>query len=95
MDAKTEAGARQDADPPDKLDPFLVLERRDGSYSVAARAPDGLIVLAPLHLIPDPTRRSLLTSPCCDRLLVWSEFDDGSAVLTPFAGPLHDDGEPS
>ncbi len=92
---KSESDAGQDAAALGPLDPFLVLSRSDGSFSVAARAEDGVISLAPLILLPPPPKRRMISCPCCGRTLVWSEFSDGHATLEPLSKPPHDNGDES
>jgi len=79
--------------PPQAFEPFLLIHRRDGSFSVAAGAPDGTIELAPLRVLPDPPRRKPLECPCCDRWIVLNEFADGTMRLEPLSKPLHDEDE--
>jgi hypothetical protein len=79
--------ARQDAaDTIGPLEPFAIIRRQDGSFTVAARDENGVIHLGALIGIPDPPKRKLLQCPCadCGRWLVWSEWPDGHATLTPF-----------
>ncbi len=79
---------------PQAFEPFLVLRRRDGSYAVAARSPDGsFIELAPLRLLPPPPRRRLYDCPHCGRFFVLSEWADGRRTLEKLTRPHDDDGE--
>ncbi len=93
-DAKSKSSSDQ-ADLTQKfgpLEPFLILRRHDGSFSVAARDENGVIHLGALRAIPDPPKRKLISCPCCDRLIVLSEWPDGSLTVTPFK-PRPGDGD--
>jgi hypothetical protein len=89
-ESRAEPDARQAA--VGELHPFLVIPRRDGNFSVAARAEDGTIYLAPLVSIPDGPKKRLLECPCCGRGIVWSEWPDGRATLEPLP-KQNDDGD--
>jgi hypothetical protein len=75
----------------DELQPFLILRRNDGSFSVAARAENGIISLAPLVSVPDPPKRKLFQCPCCDRWIVLSEWPNGVMRLYPLPKAPDDD----
>jgi hypothetical protein len=78
------------------LTPFLILPRNSGGFSVAARASDGTIHIAPLIAVPDPPRKRLIQCPCkgCGRWIVWSEWPSGVATLTPLSQQRLDDDIP-
>ena len=76
----------------DELQPFLILRRNDGSFSVAARATGNVVSIAPLVVsIPDPPKRKLFQCPCCDRWIVLSEWPNGVMRLTPLPKAPDDD----
>jgi hypothetical protein len=74
----------------DELQPFLILRRNDGSFSVAARATGNVVSIAPLVAIPDPPKRRLYECPCCGRPFILSEWPDGHATITPIPKPPDD-----
>ena len=75
----------------DELQPFLILRRNDGSFSVAARATGNVVSIAPLVSVPDPPRRRLLLCPCCHRPFVMSEWPSGVVRLYPLPKQPDDD----
>jgi hypothetical protein len=78
----------------DHLEPFAILRRNDGSFSVAARAEANVISIAPLRAIPDPLKRRLYECPCCGRPFILSEWPSGVVRLYPLPKTPPDDGIP-
>lgn len=75
----------------DELQPFLILRRNDGSFSVAARATGNVVSIAPLVAVADPPKRSLYECPCCGRPFILSEWPNGRMTLTPLPKAPDDD----
>ena len=68
------------------FEPIAVYERKDGSFCVFARTPDGTIEIAPLIAVVDSpkARKRLLECPCCGHPFILTEYADGPTILTPF-----------
>jgi hypothetical protein len=75
------------------LEPFAILHRNDGSFSVAARASGNVVSIAPLVAIPDPPKRRIFECPCqgCGRCIVMSEWPSGMVTVVPLSKPPDDD----